>query len=358
MGPLAVAALTGLSLGGMYLFKPKAPPPPAPNGRRELWLDEGIGEGDFNAVTQAILYGVDPAALGHLAADLAARGLPCAGHEVAVRAWELAGGTRSGMPRPVRTGPCGAPSPAAVASGAAPAPVPPEIAAQACAMIDPGLDPATGGAVVTALASEPDPGKLDAFAGTLDGTHPRAAAFLRAKARVLRGELTPAAHAGAGHLDVTASPTAAPATFPTISPDVAADPAVQAAACEAVADIEGVRARADDLEGGDDASSVAEQAVAQAAGVVGAPAAQAGQTARPTGHWFVAVRSKDTPHPATLAKIGSSARGPGPLAELAALNPHLVQSGALRSFRPGDEVNVPGTWMENLVRKGFKVRRD
>jgi hypothetical protein len=128
-------------------------------------------------------------------------------------------------------------------------------------------------------------------------------------------------------------------------------------------------------------AGLAEAAVAQAAdviapgaaapvqggppsGAVGFPGASKSGRQRPRGHWFVAIRggsSPDTQWPMTVAKLGSGRKDPAALAQLQEMNPHLwttPSSGVIAEFRPGDEVNVPGAWSDNLIKRGFKLKKD
>jgi hypothetical protein len=60
-----------------------------------------------------------------------------------------------------------------------------------------------------------------------------------------------------------------------------------------------------------------------------------------------------------MAKIGSNAQS-GALSQLYAINPHLHvgATGTIESFKVGDHVNVPGTWTDALIKRGFKVAKD
>jgi hypothetical protein len=72
---------------------------------------------------------------------------------------------------------------------------------------------------------------------------------------------------------------------------------------------------------------------------------------------YVVIRPSDRAWPQTISKIGSGNKRS--FDHLVALNPHLVStSGAWPQLYPGDEVNVPSNWAENLTRKGFEVMAD
>jgi len=420
-------------------------PPTPPQGQRLVTLDATLPDADLQATIHAVLYEKDPVRLDALAGVMQQRGFRCAGFELQYRAWELRGA--SGPP-PARPTSCGE---SKQAPGVNIPGVTEEIAAEACRLIDPTLDGSTCAAVLTALGTDPDPANLETFAGSLDPTHPRAAAALRQKAAILRGVTAPPAappyiqeadpppqapplatdpaqqtppimvqqapppivQQPPLHLAPTAQPpqpiqhlaptgTQAAHYAPPLAhaggavPNVVAEgaPGVPFTAAEAAyAPMEPEIAQAASLspklegtvhhsEGSGNPPSLAQAAVAQAAGTLdashaaaaapqgGSPSGAAGfpvvaQTARgaerPRGHWFLHIRAGDTPWPMTVAKLGAMKKDPAALAELFAMNPHLWTapgSGVIASFQPGDEVNIPGAWSNALITKGFKVKRD
>ena len=177
-----IAALMGL---GAFVVSRKSSTSPTPTGQRIITLDESISDSDRDAVIQAVLYTTDPTQLDTLASQMTAQGLPCASYECSYRAWEL---RNSSGPPPQRPASCGSTAEMAPSGLNVPG-VPPEVAAQACGLLDPSLDVATCSAVLTALATETDPSKLAAFAAALGPTHPKAAGALLAKSQILQGQM-------------------------------------------------------------------------------------------------------------------------------------------------------------------------
>jgi hypothetical protein len=434
-----LAAMMGV--GAFVVARKPTTLPTPPGGQRVVELDDSISDADRDSVLHAILYVQNPLQLDALAATMNAKSLPCASYELSYRAWELRGASGPPPARPLNCagGGVAGPTPALSVPG-----VPADVAAQACALLDTSLDTATCSAVLTALATENDPSKLDAFAQSLAQTHPKAAGALAAKAQALRGQgplaqavqaaaasqAAQAASAASAASAVGACPgldenitaaqcaeivsTLAPAmidstvvaqiaqkypasTYPLAAQAFAAklallgqtaapteqsgalvgapvymkpeipdrqpmEPAIAAAAALSP-QYEGATAHTEGAP-----AALAETAAAQAAGAVGVPVAQAGDATsaqppgnagRPAGYWHLVVRPQDTPWPGVVTKIGTGSKNPEALGELYKLNPHLWThpgSGVVASLKPGDEVNVPGAWKDNLIRKGFKLR--
>lgn len=381
---------------------------------RVLVLDTALPDAAKQQVIQAVCTERDPTTLGRLADALAAQGYACAPYELRLRAWELAQGPRSA--KPARPASCAAPAPPSAA-----APPPGAAAPSPCADLDPTLDPATCAAVANALALDVAPSDLEGFAATLQATHPRAALALYAKAQALRGGAAPAAPPPpAPPPGPTAAAAGTPSPCADLDPgmdraDCDALAALLAPGVDPTALAAGLSAllarlpvdrfpRAHALLGARLAIAqlgVAEPSPAAQAGAAGpplivdqapptavpflqgelnpptidgairaasdltqqigeAPAPSAAYaTPRPVGHWYVDIRPTDKVWPASLAKMGSRSQS-GALGQLFAMNPHLHVGGqpVIETFRPGDRVNVPGPWREELIRKGFRVVRD
>jgi peptidoglycan hydrolase-like protein with peptidoglycan-binding domain len=123
---------------------------------------------------------------------------------------------------------------------------------------------------------------------------------------------------------------------------------------------EGVQGLGEGVQGlgEDEVQGVLKKKAAQVVGaaMVAPPVARS----RPRGGWFIRMRDTDSIWPRKIAEIGSGVpRGtPGSLQHLADINPHLAIGGALRQLRPGDEVNIPGSWASALKQKGLNVLPD
>lgn len=451
-----LAALMGL--GAYVVGRKPSTSPTASSGERVVTLDDSISDSDRDGVIHAILYVSDPAQLDALASQMTTKNLPCAAYELAFRAWELRGALGPPPPRPTSCGGANAPAqtPALNVPG-----VPPEVAAQACALLDPSLDTATCSAVLTAFATEVDPNKLDAFAQSLAQTHPKAAGALAAKAQMLRGQAPPVpaptgsacpgldanltssqcaeivsalspqtidpatvlnvaqkypaatypltsaafsaklallgamgeslpvgavkpqasvgvpglqappsvptapAHAG-GAAQAGAAAPAPTFTRPEIAPSGVMEPGLAAAAAMSPnltgpSPVITAEEAAEHVGAAVAPSALASAAAAQAGALVGTPVTEQVGSGRPTGFWYITMRAGDTPWPAVIAKVGVGSKSPEAVGELFKLNPHLWThpgSSVIASFKPGDEVNVPGTWKDNLIRKGFRLKKD
>jgi hypothetical protein len=372
-----IAALMGL---GAYVTNRKsAASSPTPSGQRVITLDEAISDSDRDAVIQAVLYATNPTVLDALGTQMTSKGLPCASYECSYRAWEMRGA--SGPP-PQRPASCATVAEASPIGLNVPG-VPPEVAAAACALLDSSLDTATCSAVLTALATETDPGKLAAFAQALAPTHPKSAGALAAKAQQILQGAAPAPAPASVSPGLVPSAVAAPAPATTAQasgiPDIGGGSGVPFAPMSD--DIAAAAALSPSYEGGGNSqvegsvAAVAAAAVAQAAQTIDpaqssdtlapatAPAsapAPATAPAQPAGFWYIQMRASDTPWPATIAKFGSGSKRSESLSELFNLNPHLHTfpgSGVIASFKPGDLVNVPGAWSDNLIKKGFKLKK-
>jgi len=178
-----IAALFGI--GAYITTRKSSTSPTSGSGQRVITLDEAISDSDRDAVIQAVLYTVDPTALDTLSSQMTTAGLPCASYECSFRAWELRGASGPPPQRPTACATVAETSP----TGLNVPGVPPEVAAQACALLDPSLDVASCSAVLTALATETDASKLLVFSAALAPTHPKAAGALAAKAQILQGQV-------------------------------------------------------------------------------------------------------------------------------------------------------------------------
>lgn len=204
-------------------------------------------------------------------------------------------------PLPVPPPPAPPVHPGPPTASPAPAPVPPAPPAGLPSItLDQGIPATTQNAVLGALLTEQEPGKLEAFAHELQAHYPVAAGLLMAKANAMRLHLP-----GLPPLPpvpTTSSPTP-PAPAPT--PSHAAYP-------------------------------------------VGDESTRSGRNAgRPTGYPFIHLRGEST-YPAKIAKeaTGSEAN----FAELSNLNPHFAHDGThWINIQTGDAINIPWAWAPKLA---------
>jgi hypothetical protein len=417
--PLLVPALWVLLAAGSAVVLARAIP--RGKTSRTIVLDKNLPDPLAEQVIQAILYVPNPVTLDGMAQQLESGGYPCAGYELRRRAWEL-GGSRGPSPtRPKSCAGAASPAGPAAAAVAPPEGMTQSQAAAACQSIDPTLDAVTCTAVLNALTTSQSSSDLTAFADSIRAAHPRAAALLITKAQAIAAGqpdpfASPAEGAPApasppvplgnpcGGLDGNLTPEqcaqiqaalSAPdasmaqvlvgqfpgSTYPLANGTLAtkvvlaqmgagasvpAPPpsAAQAGAAGPPMIVDSAPPNAVPFTQGEVNQPTIDAAISQAADlsppvgeVSSSPAAYV--PIRPRGYWHVAIRATDKVWPASLAKMGSSAQS-GALAQLTQMNPHLSAGSppVLESFHAGDEVNVPGAWTDNLIKRGFKVRKD
>lgn len=257
----------------------------------------------------------------------------------------------SGQPNPFAAIP-GAPSPGgppapAAAPGASPAGSPTQSGpSAACPGLDASLSPDQCTEVTAALASNYDAQMLQIIALKYPAAqYPLASAALGTKIALLQ----------------LGGPAPAPA--PTGGAEITQGTQAGAAGPPMIVDGPAPAGMAPFLQGELNPPTI-DPAIAEVAaltpqiGQISAmPAAYA--PLRPRGHWFVEIRPQDRVWPASLAKMGSGAQS-GALPQLYAMNPHLQvgATGVVESFKVGDLVNIPGTWTDALIKRGFKVAKD
>jgi hypothetical protein len=173
---LALAALAGVAAVAASSKKGASAP-----SSGTYTLDANLPPSTLQQVLGAIANTKDPSALLLFATQMDAAGFPLAANALRMRAAMLT----PGAPLPDPNG------------------------------LDGNMDPTTKAAVLQALATESDPGKLMTFAGTIQLQYPIAAGLLVAKAQALGGG-TPGQAAQPGI--PVANPVAAPTAVPTAAP--------------------------------------------------------------------------------------------------------------------------------------------
>jgi peptidoglycan hydrolase-like protein with peptidoglycan-binding domain len=186
---------------------PGPAPAPAPKAGA-VTLDSQLPPTLETQVLQALATSKDPNELDALAAQLESKGFPLAASALRARAAQL---------RVIGTTATATDPPAASATAAAATPP------TALPGLDPGIDAATGQAVLTALTTETDPASLVGFVHQIQDKYPLAAQALLTKAAGLQAVVHANEMAAAAAANV--QPTAVP---PVVFPSNAASPPVVA----------------------------------------------------------------------------------------------------------------------------------
>lgn len=325
------------------------------SGERFIDLDQALTPEQCNAIISQIVSQIDPAKLDAAAAQYSA--YPWARYELRLRAWELRGGRGAA---PTKPGTAPAHVPAATTTGAHTPAAASSMAAQAI-----GVAIAAGRAAGHHTGAQQP---YSAFRGN-DGMLAVTDTKMREEVQGMPPVASRQEGVGSATLPVTASDMeVGSTTLPVTASDmeVGALPGRFDHPRGSERELSGaLPGRYDHPRGSErELTGAAPESIAAAAAHAAqfrpvVPATAPGQ--RPLGGWYLRIRPTDKPFPRTIAAIGTGAPRGGSttaLAHLVDINPHLAPGGVLRQIVAGDEVNIPGTWANNLTARGFDVHVD
>lgn len=354
---------------------------------RTYTLDSSLPAQLRQQVLAALATEKDPTRLVTFAAQCADAGYPLSAAALTQRAVEL-GGALS-LPAPPQAAPSARaqPQPGPTSPGT-PVPGPAQPAAPTSAL-DASMPPAMQVAVLGALTTEQDAGKLQAFAQEIQLQYPIAAGLLMAKAYAMRPVQQPQPAAAPVPAPASPAPAQPPPTPQQAAPanpftlDATLPPAMQSAVLGALTteqDANKLQAFAQEIQAQypiaagllmakANAMRIPQQPAPQptpAVNVAPAPAPAATpqatpaglpigdastrtgrNAARPTGYPFIHLRGEST-YPAKIAKQATGSEGN--YSQLTHINPQFAKDGVhWINIQTGDALNIPWEWVAKLT---------